>query len=728
MKILRLFKKCIFKKVKQWLVSRLRRVPERDHHFTSWFLLSFLMATTFLAIIVAVSNPAGTTLFSHLLNMGKMIAINGILFVSWTFIVGALLSFLYLPVPRLFLASFGYLFTATVTILIIAQSGTLFSILIGMLYSLFALGIGFLFILLAHRNVRKQTKSALIMIPLILGAGYLFFNQWTIQQTEIPAIADHMEPMADENPGMKGKYHYNFFTYGSGSDLHREEFSQSVDHVTPTVDASDFVKKWGEKRKSFWGFNTSELPINGRVWLPEGEGTFPLILMVHGNHTMEYLSTSGYDYLGELLASRGFIAISVDQDFINYSSTYGSPNRNYELRTWMLLQHLVHIQTMNNTLDHDLYEKIDFQQVALVGHSRGGQAALMGADYQTFFPDDDRLKSLEDVNIKAVVAIAPTDKSIDSKRASIHNTSYLLLHGARDADVSSIRDRGFYQATSDPDDDGFKAAVYIADANHTHFNSDWGSMDLSFPRGIFLNQKQTLDPEDQQQVAKVYLSAFFESVFHNHSSYEKLFQDYRYGKDWLPNTTIVNQFKHASYSPIVTFKENEVDMIDVDGFINWEIKRPKDRNDQSRRLDALELEWDKNASYSIPVIGDDFITGEHLVLTMANASDDIENKYKPKIEVEIETIDDVSVQLPLDEYMPFPPVIATEFTHFGLFDDIFRDEKYENSWEPVFQSFEIPIETFEKENNQFKRENINKITLHFKPYPGKILIEEIGIW
>src|SRR5690625_5056862 len=363
------------------------------------------MATTFLAIIVAVSNPAGTTLFSHLLNMGKMIAINVILFTIWTFIIGALFSFIYLPVPRLFLASFSYLFTATVTILVIAESGTLFSILIGILYSLIALGIGYFFILLAHRNVTKQTKSALIMIPLILGVGYLFINQLTIHQTEIPAIADHMEPMVDENPGMKGKYHYDFFTYGSGSDLHREEFAQSVDHVTPTVDASDFVKKWGEKRETFWGFNTSELPINGRVWLPDGEGTFPLILMVHGNHTMEYLSTSGYDYLGELLASRGFIAISVDQDFINYSSTYGSPDRNYELRTWMLLQHLVHLQTMNNTLDHDLYEKIDFQQVALVGHSRGGQAALMDADYQTFFPDDDRLKSLEEVNIKAVVAI-----------------------------------------------------------------------------------------------------------------------------------------------------------------------------------------------------------------------------------------------------------------------------------------------------------------------------------
>src|SRR5699024_8293057 len=160
-------KEGIFRKIKQWLVSRLTSVPERDHHFTSWFLLSFLMATTFLAIIVAVSNPAGTTLFSHLLNMGKMIAINVILFTIWTFIIGALFSFIYLPVPRLFLASFSYLITATVTILIIAESGTLFSILIGIIYSLIALSLGFFFIFLAHRNVNKQTKSVIIMIPLI---------------------------------------------------------------------------------------------------------------------------------------------------------------------------------------------------------------------------------------------------------------------------------------------------------------------------------------------------------------------------------------------------------------------------------------------------------------------------------------------------------------------------------------------------------------------------------
>ena len=47
------------------------------------------------------------------------------------------------------------------------------------------------------------------------------------------------------------------------------------------------------------------------------EGRFPLVLVVHGNHDMKDFSDPGYAYLGELLASRGYIMVSVDMNFIN---------------------------------------------------------------------------------------------------------------------------------------------------------------------------------------------------------------------------------------------------------------------------------------------------------------------------------------------------------------------------------------------------------------------------
>src|SRR5699024_9644165 len=99
----------------------------------------------------------------------------------------------------------------------------------------------------------------------------------------------------------------------------------------------------------------------------------------------------------------------------------------------------------------------------------------------------------------------------------------------------------------------------------------------------------------------------------------------------------------------------------------------------------------------------------------------------PAMDVELETSDGVTVKLSLDEFMPFPPVITTDFTPFGWFDGIFRDDKYEQSWEPIFQSFEIPFEAFKQQDPSFAKDNISQLKLHFKSHPGKIYLEEIGV-
>ena len=42
-------------------------------------------------------------------------------------------------------------------------------------------------------------------------------------------------------------------------------------------------------------------------------------MIVHGNHLMTDYSDPGYEYLGNLLASRGYIVVSVDENFLNGS-------------------------------------------------------------------------------------------------------------------------------------------------------------------------------------------------------------------------------------------------------------------------------------------------------------------------------------------------------------------------------------------------------------------------
>src|SRR5699024_12830405 len=97
------------------------------------------------------------------------------------------------------------------------------------------------------------------------------------------------------------------------------------------------------------------------------------------------------------------------------------------------------------------------------------------------------------------------------------------------------------------------------------------------------------------------------------------------------------------------------------------------------------------------------------------------------INVDLKTTDGASVKLHLKHYALLPQDMDTKYTAFGLFDGLFRDRKYEPAWEPVFQTFTIPMEAFEEEDESMVYGDIDKITLHFDGNPGKVFIEEIGV-
>jgi hypothetical protein len=68
------------------------------------------------------------------------------------------------------------------------------------------------------------------------------------------------------------------------------------------------------------------------------------VLIVHGNHNMRDFSDPGYEYLGELLASRGYILASVDMNFLN-----GAIRGENDARGWFLLKHLEAWREFNAT-------------------------------------------------------------------------------------------------------------------------------------------------------------------------------------------------------------------------------------------------------------------------------------------------------------------------------------------------------------------------------------------
>lgn len=717
--------------VLRWAKTRLFLTAKRDNSISYGLIFIFWFVSSVSAYIHAIGNPTGASFLSHIGNAGKMIGLNTLAFILATVVLGIIFSFLYIPLPRLFLGSFVYAISVNIGILVADSAGKKFSIIIGSAYSLAVLFIGILFVFLVRGKRGRIILASIVGIIILIGGSLSLIDNFGSQDQTLEVFKEYTDQ--EENPDEEGDYDYSFFTYGSGEDIQREEFGEAVDELTPSIDASDWITRWKDDKKEFWGYDASNLPVNGRVWMPEGDGPFPILLMVHGNHSMEEFSTDGYDYLGEHLASRGFIAISVDEDFINFSNVSGSPNDNYELRAWMIMQHIRELQNMNQSSESNFYHKIDFDEVALMGHSRGGQAVLMAADYMTFFEDDPLTENMDDINIKGVVSIAPTDKTIDGNKPHINNISYLFLGGGMDADVSDFRgDRQYYRTTFDPSNDGFKSTLYLADANHTQFNTSWGRSDLSMPRGLFLNYRTLMSGNSQQQIAKVYMSAFMEAVFNKKTGYKELFKDYQYGSDWLPDTQYVNKYQDAAYTPVVEFVQDDSDSIASDGFKSGDIITPEDRAGNDRLSDALQLEWDSEASYSIDLLNEDFRTNvgelpEELVLTMANVDAEADEGQTPEVGVLLETKDGNTVEVPLDDYAPFASVMSTDYTAFGLFEGMFRDGKYEPSWEPVFQTFTIPMEAFEESDGSFNKSDISKLTLHFTSDRGKVLVEEIGV-
>jgi dienelactone hydrolase len=360
------------------------------------------------------------------------------------------------------------------------------------------------------------------------------------------------------NPGLPGTYRVKSMYYGSGTDKRRPEYRDSVTLKTPSVDGSAFVQISGDAGKDHdkdWGFTLKKMPLNGRVWYPDGDGPFPLVLIVHGNHSPDDYSDPGYKYLGEQLASHGFILVSVDENFIN-----GLSGEN-DGRGWLLLKHLERWKKWNDSVGSPFHGKVDMHSIALMGHSRGGEAIAHAATFNRlkYYPDDAKVKLGFNFDIKALVAIAPVDGQY--KPASVfeplENINYLVIHGSHDGDVSSFGGlRQFQRLKFTDDKPWFKSAWYVYRANHGQWNTVWGNKDNGPRSGRSLDLRGLISPEEQRQFGKVVITAFLESTLHGKTEYLPMFRDHRVAGDWLPKTMYITRFQSNGFKPLATFDED----------------------------------------------------------------------------------------------------------------------------------------------------------------------------
>ncbi len=623
--------------------------------------------------------------------------------------------------------------------------------------SLFGTGV---FSLLFLPLARAQRNTALILLiiggfTLLGGGAFLLSDGFPIQPPPNAAklSAQNVIPLDMQDPSKPGNYSVRTLTYGSGTDLLRAEYGTQSTLRTSPVDGSELLKGWSIVRRAYWGFGPEAMPLNARVWMPDQEGVFPLILVVHGNHPMEDYSENGYDYLAELLASRGFIVASLDQNFLNLSlaANFGmvAPLKDEnDARAWLILEHLRQWKTWATTPGNPFFNRVNLDRIGLIGHSRGGEAVALAAAFNRLprHPDNGTLRFDYDFNIHAVAAIAPVDGQYlpGDRRLPLEDVNYLVLHGVHDMDVVSFS--GMRQYTRLEFQNGkpyFKAALYIYGANHGQFNHSWGRHDMLGPARQLFNLDALLPAAQQEQVAKVTISAFMEATLHDQVGYQSLFRDPRTAAAWLPDTIILSQYQDSHTVRIATFEEDiNLETATIagatlrgEGLTLWR-EQIVPLKWGSMENSSVYIGWDTETMPGLPcyvltLSERNLPLWEQTRLTFSLAASD-ESPHPGK------TIDPSNEQGVLDlsiELVDYTGNAARlPLRYFSLLQPPLRGQLGKLNWmsalpisEVIFQTFEFRLGDFKVQNPLFDPQNLSVIRFVFDRTPsGIVILDEIG--
>lgn len=285
------------------------------------------------------------------------------------------------------------------------------------------------------------------------------------------------------------------------------------------------------------------------------DGPFPIAVFLHGWHLTCYQGTTGfsgewpcmgahqpipnyigYDYVAAILASYGYIVVSISANGINAKDT-----TQFDVgmlwRARLIQAHLDQWSTFATTggapFGTTFVGKVDFDRVGTMGHSRGGEGVSRHYTYN---------RSLgSPYNVRAVLPLAPVNFS----RELMDNVNLMVLLPYCDGDVADLQGVHYYDDSrffaGDPTN---KHTMLVMGGNHSYYNTiwtppshdpeglatfpaatwdDWAAFEDSGRQDPWCGDLQPgnhkLNPPQARGTLKAYLTAFFrayvggESVF-----------------------------------------------------------------------------------------------------------------------------------------------------------------------------------------------------------------------
>lgn len=408
-----------------------------------------------------------------------------------------------------------------------------------------------------------------LLAALLFGTGFLdSYIDASRRQNGRVMEAGEVEGFAEY--AAAGEYTPVSVTYGPDADMATAtatdtatatatDTAAAAEIVTGTVDLSRYVAEepaWRRLYRSLFTEHTlSDAPIAGKIWYPKEASNCPVIFMAHGNHSITEKSWLGYDYLGEYLASHGYVFVSVDETILNERSGEN------DARAILLLENIAALLELGKEEDCVLYGKLDEECLALAGHSRGGEMiadAYLFNDYDTY-PSNGMFSLDYHFQIKALLAVAPSAGQYlpAGHEVELCDVNYLVLQGANDQDITVFQGNEQYEnITFSGEGDYIASSLYIAGANHGQFNTLWGSYDSGRPFSLWLNVKNLIGQEEQQEILKLFALVFFDKTLKGEDTYADLLTDYARYAAYLPDTLYVQQYQTSDVRIVADFEED----------------------------------------------------------------------------------------------------------------------------------------------------------------------------
>lgn len=243
--------------------------------------------------------------------------------------------------------------------------------------------------------------------------------------------------------------------------------------------------------------------VRGIVYLPastDAAKTFPVIIIFTGNHSscgllpadsndpriddstalatkaacpknrVEAPSHKGYEYLAQALTSWGYAVVSINPNRGVQGNDGPNTDRSLiEARAALLRKHITYLRT-----EFEAAKSLDFQQLGLIGHSRGGDAV------RTFY---NLYKEPDIFQVRAVYEIAPLDFG-SGEAFDVVGVPWGVLIAGCDGDLFDYPGvNPFRRVLVSGKGDSVNSVTTIMGANHNFFNTEWQTSDSRICEG-----------------------------------------------------------------------------------------------------------------------------------------------------------------------------------------------------------------------------------------------------